>query len=264
MEHRDRRSEILNVFFDDVTVQEAVCRSLAMLETDGYHYCVGTNANLLCIAHDNAGYRDAINQADLSLADGCGVLAAAHILGRALCERVACIDFLNALFPVIRFSRVYILGGKPGVAACAGKKLEKQYPNLMVCGTHHGFFPDDETMAMEIAKKQPDLLLVCLGSPKQELWMARYGPLTGAKLAIGCGGWIDIAAGDLERAPLWWREHNLEWAWRLIHEPWRIGRVCRSLTVPMVAIGELVSSAVHGRRSNAECLGEKVSAKKQV
>lgn len=264
MEHRDRRSEILDVSFNDVSVQEAVSRSLAMLQTDVYHYCVGTNANQFRIAQKDTGYLEAIDQADLSLADGCGVLAAARILGRDLCERVACIDLLNALFPVIHYARVYILGGKTGVAACAGKKLEKQYPNLVVCGTHHGFFQDDEAMAREIAKKQPDLLLVCLGSPKQELWMSRYGSRTGAKLAIGCGGWIDIAAGDLERAPLWWREHNLEWAWRLIQEPWRIGRVCRSLTVPVVAIGERVRRAFHGRRGNAKCQGEKESVKEQV
>ena len=95
-------------------------------------------------------------------------------------------------------------------------------------------------MAREISRHRPDLLLVCLGSPKQEFWMKNYGRLTGAKLAFGCGGWIDIAAGCLKRAPESWRKHDLEWAWRFLQEPWRFGRVCCSLTLPLLAAGEAV------------------------
>lgn len=239
MEKRDGRSEVFGVRFDNVSVEEAAARAEGMIRHGPYHYCVGTNADLLRMARRDANYREAINNADLSLADGIGVICAARILKVSLEWRVACIDLLDSLLPRLDEARVYILGGKPGTADQAKENLLAQYPYLSFCGTHHGYFQDPEKMALEISASSPALLLVCLGSPKQEFFMSRYGHLTGANLACGCGGWIDIAAGKLKRAPLSWRKSNLEWTWRFFQEPWRIGRVCRSLAVPLLAYGEL-------------------------
>lgn len=236
----NQRPEIFGVQFDDVSLEDAAARAGALLGSDSYHYCVGTNANLLRIARRDAGYRRIINAADLSLADGSGVICAAHILKKNLTRRVPCIDLLEALLPKLNGSRVYILGGKPGTAELAAKELQARYPHLTVCGAHHGYFSDPEKMAQEIAKASPDLLIVCLGSPRQEKWMSRYGRLTGAKLALGCGGWIDIAAGKLKRAPESWQKRNLEWAWRFLQEPWRFGRVCCSLLLPALAVLEAI------------------------
>lgn len=234
------RPEVFGVKFDSIMLTTAVKRAACMVRGGSYRYIAGTNANLLRMARKNAAYRRAINRADLSLADGYGVLCAARILKNPLQERVPCIDLLDALLPRLRGTRVYILGGKPGVAKQAAKNLRSRCPELVLCGVHHGYFKDPKTMAEEIAKSRPDLVLVCLGSPKQELWMMEYGRLTGASLACGCGGWIDIAAGSLKRAPKAWREHNLEWLWRFLQEPWRFGRVCRSLTVPLLAVAEAI------------------------
>ena len=232
------RPEIFNVRFDNVTLKEAVKRAEDMLRDDSWHYIVGTNANLLRIARHEKKYRDVIDRADLSLADGYGVICASHILGVPLAERVPCMDLLNALLPRLFGIRIFILGGRPGIAEKAGARLKEQYPGLIVCGSHHGFFQDPEAMAKKIAQCGPELLLVCLGSPKQEFWMAEYGPATGARLACGCGGWIDVCAGDLKRAPESWRSHNLEWAFRFLQEPWRIGRVYLSLSLPILALWE--------------------------
>ena len=235
-----RRPEIFGVMFDNITLEAAAEKAADMVHGSFYHYIVGTNANLLRMARKDAAYRGAVNQADLSLADGCGVLYASRILKTSLTERVPCMDLLEALLSKLHGVRVYILGGKSGTAEQAGENLRVRYPQLELCGTHHGYFEDAKAMAEEIAKSQPDLLLVCLGSPKQELWMKNYGRLTGAKLAFGCGGWIDIAAGRLKRAPESWRKHDLEWVWRFLQEPWRFGRVCRSLTLPLLAVKEAV------------------------
>lgn len=239
-----RCSEIFGVRFDNITLEAAVKSAANMIHSDCYHYIVGTNANLLRLARKDESYREAVNQADLSVADGCGVLYAARILGDPLTERVPCIDLLDALLPELNGVRVYILGGKPEIAKRAAVKLRIRYPRLVFCGMHHGYFDDAETVAEEIARHRPDLLLVCLGSPKQELWMKEYGRLTGTKLACGCGGWIDIAAGSLKRAPKSWQKRNLEWVWRFLQEPWRFGRVCCSLILPFLALGEAVRARI--------------------
>ena len=79
----------------------------------------------------------------------------------------------------------------------------------------------------QIAAAKPDLLFVCLGAPKQEKWMARWGQHTGAKLAIGLGGCLDVFAGNVERAPERWQKLGLEWCYRLLHQPSRIGRMAK-------------------------------------
>ncbi len=230
--------KIFNVRFDNLTLREAVNRAKIMLGMSSWHYIAGTNANLLRMARRDKRYCEAINQADLSLADGYGVICASRILGTPLAERIACMDFLDMLLPELHGTRVYLLGGRPGTTEKAGRHLQEQYPELLLCGVHHGFFEDPKAMAEEIAQSAPELLLVCLGSPKQELWMAQYGAYTGAKLACGCGGWIDVCAGDLKRAPIGWRKRNLEWAYRFLQEPWRLGRVCMSLTLPFLVLAE--------------------------
>ncbi len=249
--------EIFDVRFDNITLEEAVNRAEDMVRSASWHYIAGTNANLLRMARRDKCYREAINLADLSLADGYGVICASRILGTPLAERIACIDFLEMLLPELLGIRVYLLGGKPGTAEKAKQHLREQYPELLICGVHHGFFEDPRVMAEEIAKSAPELLLVCLGSPKQELWMAEYGATTGARLACGCGGWIDVCAGDLKRAPIGWRKRNLEWAYRFLQEPWRFGRVCMSLTLPFLALAEAGRKVLHRIAKGEQQNGQK-------
>lgn len=109
----------------------------------------------------------------------------------------------------------------------AGSRICAQYPNLVLCGTHDGYFDNEAPVVRAVSQAAPDLLFVCLGAPKQEKWMARWGALTGAKLAIGLGGALDVFAGNVDRAPEKWRRMGLEWAYRLSREPKRIGRMAK-------------------------------------
>ncbi len=252
MNRDQRRAALFDVQFDNITLEEAVGRARAMLCSSSWHYIAGTNANLLRMARRDERYREAINRADLSLADGYGVVCASRILGAPLVERIPCMDFLDVLLPELAGTRVYILGGKPGTAEKAGRCLRERYPDLQLCGFQHGFFQDPEAAAEEIARCAPELLLVCLGSPKQELWMAEFGETTGARLACGCGGWIDVCAGDLKRAPESWRKHNLEWAFRFLQEPWRFGRVCMSMELPLLALWETMKKAFGNRKAKGD------------
>lgn len=227
--------EILGIRFDDLTRQEAARQGRALLEEDRFHYVVTPNPEFILAAEGDAEFRRVLNGADLVLPDGIGVVYSAKILGTPLKERVPGIEFAEDMLACLNElgGRLYLLGAKPGVAEEAGRNILARYPNLVLCGTHDGYFRDEETVLLEVAAARPDLLFVCLGAPKQEKWMARWGRHTGARLAVGLGGALDVFAGNVERAPERWRKLGLEWAYRLKKEPQRIGRMAR---LPLVLV----------------------------
>lgn len=175
-----------------------------------------------------------LNRATLSLADGAGVVWASKRLGTPLPERIAGIDFGQALLARAAEEglRVFLLGGKEGVAPRAAKALQKELPSLCICGTHHGYFDacgeENQHILAEIQKSQADILLVCLGFPIQERWVtANVGQLFRIKVIACLGGSLDVWAGDVHRAPRFLQTCGLEWAWRTLCQPRRLCHVPR-------------------------------------
>ena len=242
------KTEILGVRFDDLTQQEAAQQGRQLLEEDKFHYVVTPNPEFLLAAEKDPEFRRVLNAADLVLPDGIGVVYSAKILGTPLKERVPGIEFAEAMLSALNEmgGRLYLLGAKPGVAEEAGRRICARYPALVLCGTHDGYFKDEQAILPEIAAAKPDLLFVCLGAPKQELWMARWGQHTGAKLAIGLGGCLDVFAGNVERAPERWQKLGLEWAYRLKKEPKRIGRMAKLPLVLVKAAGQRIRPGKKG------------------
>ena len=236
------KTEILGVRFDDLTQQEAAQQGRQLLEEDKFHYVVTPNPEFLLAAEKDPEFRRVLNAADLVLPDGIGVVYSAKILGTPLKERVPGIEFAEAMLSALNEmgGRLYLLGAKPGVAEEAGRRICARYPALVLCGTHDGYFKDEQAILPEIAAAKPDLLFVCLGAPKQEKWMARWGQHTGAKLAIGLGGCLDVFAGNVRRAPEQWQKLGLEWAYRLKKEPKRIGRMAKLPLVLVKATGQRI------------------------
>lgn len=219
--------DVLGVSFDDVTMDQAVARAVELMETPGAHYIVTPNPELVTRAGKDETFRQSLAGAALTLADGVGVVYAAKILGRPLKSRVPGIDFAGRLMEELARTggRLFLLGAKPGVAERAAENLSAQYPGLTVCGTHDGYFQEDEPVIEAIRASGAEVVFVCLGAPKQENWMARNTAATGAGLAVGLGGSLDVFAGVVRRAPEGWRRLGLEWLYRLLKEPSRIGRM---------------------------------------
>lgn len=242
------KTEILGVRFDDLTQQEAAQRGRQLLEEDKFHYVVTPNPEFLLAAEKDPEFRRVLNAADLVLPDGIGVVYSAKVLGTPLKERVPGIEFAEAMLSALNDmgGRLYLLGAKPGVAEEAGRRICARYPDLVLCGTHDGYFKDEQAILPEIAAAKPDLLFVCLGAPKQEKWMARWGRHTGAKLAIGLGGCLDVFAGNVQRAPERWQKLGLEWAYRLKKEPKRIGRMAKLPLVLVKAAGQRIRPGKKG------------------
>lgn len=223
------RVNVLGVGFDDLTMEEAVERGAALLHSPGSHYVATPNPEIVEVCRENLAARQAVNAADLVLADGIGVVKGAKMLGTPLKGRVPGIEFAAGLME--RMAReglsLYLLGAKSGVAEAAGKNLAEKYPGLKIAGTHDGYFQEDAPVIEAIRRSGADCVFVCLGAPKQELWMAKHGEKTGAHLLCGLGGSLDVFAGVVERAPKFWSDHGLEWFYRLCKDPRRAGRMMK-------------------------------------
>jgi N-acetylglucosaminyldiphosphoundecaprenol N-acetyl-beta-D-mannosaminyltransferase len=169
--------------------------------------------------------RAVYERADLVTPDGTGIVWAARLLGAPVPERVSGIDLLEKFFASRRAPlRVFLLGAAPGVAEQAAHKLTERYPALQIVGTHHGYFGEDDRVVHLINHAQPDVVLVGLGVPRQELWMHQNRRRLKTAVLMGVGGCFDVWAGALKRAPRSWQRLGLEWLYRLWQEPRRLVR----------------------------------------
>lgn len=222
---------ILGLRIDRVTMTEALKQFRGMLETDGLSVIVTPNSEILDAALNNAELAKVINEADMVIPDGIGLVYASKMKGMALEERVTGIDFsFNALKIMADLGKsVYFLGSKPGVAEAAARNMMAAIDNLKVSGFHDGYFKPEEECSVveEINKSGADFLCVALGAPKQELFIDRHRDELKCRVAIGIGGSLDVWSGASTRAPEFYQKHGLEWLYRLISEPKRIGRIAR-------------------------------------
>lgn len=241
---------VLGVQFDNVTPEEALARGAQLLAEPGFHYVVTPNPEFILAAEQDGLFRRILNAADLVLPDGIGVIYSAKLLGTPLKGRCPGIEFAEGMLAHLDKAggRLFLLGAKPGVAEEAGRRICERYPGIVLCGTHDGYFKEDEPVVQAIQEARPDLLFVCLGAPRQEKWMADFGPRTGAKLAAGLGGSLDVFAGVVERAPERWQKLNLEWAYRLKKEPKRIGRMAK---LPLVLVKAAKARLTGGMKEDA-------------
>ena len=219
--------ELCGVRINNIPLSDAVTYALQKKERPCF--TVTPNAVMLDACMRDGRYALLLNTATLSLPDGSGVLLAATRKGTPLCERVAGIEFGEAVLRLAakRGLRVFLLGGKRQVAKQAAKKLRKRYPNLQICGSYHGYFQkkgrENDLLLRYIRICKPDILFVCFGFPLQEIWCCKNLPwLSSIRLVACLGGSLDVWAEKLKRAPALLSKCGLEWAWRMLREPKRL------------------------------------------
>jgi N-acetylglucosaminyldiphosphoundecaprenol N-acetyl-beta-D-mannosaminyltransferase len=120
---------------------------------------------------------------------------------------------------------IFLFGGKPGIAAGMKLRLENDYPGIVICGEHHGYFDrenENQKMVDLINQANPDLLLVAFGVPHQEQWICRNFEQLKCRVVMGVGGLFDFYSGNIRRAPKWMREIGMEWFFRFLMEPVRM------------------------------------------
>ena len=237
------RIDLLGVRFDALSLAGAAEAADGLARAGRGGYIVTANPEILLRAREDERYRRAVNAGDLVLADGVGDLLVGRILGTPLPERVAGSDLTPLLLERLaaRGGSVFLYGGKPGVAARAGAEIAAAYPGLRIAGTENGYISDESELFSRLREAKPDLLLVGLGVPRQELWMAEHRMGLSAVM-IGVGGFLDVLAGDLPRAPEAWRRAGLEWLFRLLRQPWRAKRMAKLPRVLLLAAGERIKN----------------------
>lgn len=186
------------------------------------------NPDCVNIARRDVAYRRTVNQAGLVLPDGIGMRIAGKLLHKPFRQNVNGTDLFPRLCDRLgqRGGSLYLLGAQPGVAAAVANWVAIHHPGVRVVGAEHGFFGAEELPGVlaRIQTAQPDVLLVAMGAPAQDRWIAQHAEATGAKVALGVGGLFDFYSGRVVRAPQWVREIGLEWAFRLLQEPGRLWR----------------------------------------
>lgn len=226
---------IRGVLFDNTTLVDATAQVADHLANgDGLFSVFTPNSEIvqLCIEHHE--YYDLINSASLIIPDGIGVIKASKILRTPLKEKVAGVELGEATLKhcAEHGIGVFFLGAKPGVANDAAKVMQEKYPGLPVLGTHDGYFKktgeENDAVISEIVASQAKVLFVCLGVPAQEKWIyENRDRLIGVKVALALGGSLDVYSGNVKRAPKLFIRLGLEWFYRLLKEPKRIGRMMK-------------------------------------
>lgn len=250
------RVTVLGVGVDPVTLPEAVERIAGWIG-GRTRQVVTLNPEMVMKARRQPALARVFAAADLVTADGVGIVWAARRLGQPLPGRVTGVDLVGALLEKGARAgwRFFFLGAAPGVAEEAARRAAEGHPGLQVAGTHHGYFSSEEAdrVARIVAASAPDVLLVALGSPAQEEFIARYRERLGAAVALGVGGTLDVLAGKARRAPAWLCRLGLEWAYRVARQPSRLGR---AMAIPAFMWAVRREAARRLRRGEARRKGE--------
>lgn len=229
------RIDVRGVGFDSVTLAEAAQRLRTRAAAGECGMSVFTpNAEIVQMCIEDASLCAIINSGSLVVPDGIGVVKAARILGTPVAGKVAGVELGREVlaFAAADALPVYFLGGKPGVAEQAAERMREAYPDLTVVGTHDGYFAksgaENDAVIAAIRESGAKILFVCLGAPTQEKWIAEnISRLPDVQILLGLGGSLDVYAGVAKRAPKIFIRLGLEWLYRLLREPRRIGRMMR-------------------------------------
>ena len=221
------RVDVLGVGIDDLTMKETVDRALMLILEHRCAYMVTPNPEIVTAAWDDPEVAEAIKNADLVIPDGTGVMQAARILKTPLKEHLPGIDAATEILKRLADNggSVFLFGARPGVAEKAAERMKLRFPGLIVCGTNDGYGSDDAAVVSKINAARPDFVMVCLGVPKQEKWMAKHAGKLDTGLMAGLGGTLDVFSGQARRAPAIWQKLNLEWLYRCFEEPKRFRKI---------------------------------------
>jgi len=224
---------ILGICYDNLTRLEVLGRIELFIQEGGSHMICTPNADHVVRAQTDMEFREIIQRSDLVVSDGMAVVYASHLLGTPLKENVGGRLLLPALAQRSgeKGYRLFLLGGSSEqVARLAVERLCKDYPGVNIAGTYTPPFmgefsaEENECMLTALNQARPDVLFVCLGTPKQEKWIARNLKNIQAPVTVGVGVAMDMLAGKVRQPPRWVSDIGFEWLYRLIQEPRRLAK----------------------------------------
>ena len=231
-----KKISICGVNIDNVTMDDSIDIVRNFLVGDKGKRIYTPNTEIVMESKDDDELKNTLNQGDLIIPDGIGLIYGSKIRKKPLKERVTGFDLSIEMLKIANEKgySVYLLGCKEGVARDAAENIKKDYPNLRIAGYHNGYFKgnhigiknseEEREIKNDINNSKTDILFVGLGFPKQESWINEHIDDLDIKVAIGNGGTMDILSGNAKRAPEIYQKLGLEWLYRLVKEPSRIKR----------------------------------------
>lgn len=229
--------KILDVRVDKVDLSEVLEKVKVSIERDEKIHICTTNNEFILEAQQNDRFKKIINSCDLSVPDSTGVIWAAKFLKAEKINRITGVDLFEDICKVAADNeyRIFLLGGKKGIAKKTKNSLQKKYKGIHVVGYIDGVEIDPNKrnldIVSEINESKAQILAVALGAPKQELWINNNIKLLNSKVYIGVGGTFDYISNSVPRAPLWMRKIGLEWLYRLATQPKRVIRIYKALVI---------------------------------
>ncbi len=240
--------KILGVPFNNVSPSEAVDKIINMLNSKGKSMVFTPNPEMVMRARQDKEFMEILNSSTMNIPDGIGIVYASRFTKDPIKERVAGYDTLLSVFDSIKDTdkTVYFFGAAPGIAQRAKAAIEERFPGIKIVGCADGYFDSEKekTIIADINEKKPSLLLVGIGFPKQEKWIYKNIKDLNIKTAVGVGGCFDGWCGNVPRAPKFFVDHGLEWFYRLIKQPYRIGRMMQLPLFMLTVIGNKLTGGM--------------------
>lgn len=224
------RVKLLGYEIDTFTFEGALDYALELEKSDEVSQVVTINPEMFDCAKVDEEFACILNNAEMVIPDGVGVKIGLKILGHDV-NRIAGVDFAHKMVELSAKNNlpIALIGAKPEVVALAKENLEKEFKGLNIVYSQDGYFNDDERVYEELKQTAPRLILVALGSPKQEKFISKAKEILPFGLMVGVGGSFDVWSGTVERAPEIYQKLGLEWLYRTIKQPERFKRIFPTL-----------------------------------
>ena len=222
--------ELLGYSVDTYSFEEAVSAAKKLIDGNKVSQVVTINPEMFETANRDIEFSDILKEAEMVIPDGVGVKIALAINGSKV-DRIPGVDFAKRLLEEAAKNNipVAIIGAKEEILSEAVKNLRESINGLNVVYCHNGYFSDDDLIYNEIKEKSPKLILVAMGSPRQEKFIYNAKRVLSPALMIGIGGSLDVWSGYIKRAPLIFQKLGLEWLYRTITQPSRFKRIFPTL-----------------------------------
>jgi N-acetylglucosaminyldiphosphoundecaprenol N-acetyl-beta-D-mannosaminyltransferase len=208
---------------DNITLDDAVAKVEAFAASEKPKLIVTPNPEIIVSSQKDPELREIINNADLRIPDGISMVVVSKIKRKPLKERVTGIDLMLKIVEMSSKKRlkIFLLGGKPGIAQESAAKLIERFPGISIVGTYDGYFKDDQRVIGMIKDTRPDILFVGLGGGRQERWLDKYLNQLNIPVSMVIGGSMDVISERKKRAPKLFQKLYIEWLYRLLTEPTR-------------------------------------------
>lgn len=223
-------AELFGFKIDTLKFDAAVEEAESLIRSGKVSQVVTINPEMFNEAERNSGFASVINNAEMIIPDGIGVKIALLINGVSS-ERIPGIDFAKELLKLSAKNNwsVGIIGAKEEVIDQACSNLKQEIPALRILYAHNGYFDDDNKIYEDLKRVNPDLLLVAMGSPRQEFFISGAKKVLNKGLMVGIGGSLDVWSGNVKRAPMLFQKTGTEWLYRTITQPERFKRIFPAL-----------------------------------